>query len=115
LKKTLSYFLLALFFLTSGYGTFYCLAKKAFGQTELVSVDFEQTEKETEDQKEKEKEEKEKEREKEKNGFFDCFFEYDNNSTDLLVANSYFRDSGMKLQISGYCTEVFSPPELAVI
>lgn len=113
MKKTLTYFLLVLFSLTSGYGTFYCLAKKVFAKSELVSIEFENTE---EDQKEeKEKEEKETEKEKEKNGFFDCFFEYDTNTFDLLNGGSYFSDPANVFPASDYRAEVFSPPELAVI
>lgn len=101
---------MVLFFLTSGYGTFYCVAKKLFNQASFELTDLKSVEEDQE-----EKEEKEKEKENDKNGYYDCFFEYDNDPSGKATGSSYFRDNCNLYPASDYRTEVFSPPEPAVI
>lgn len=113
MKKAIAYSLLVLFFLTSGYGTFYCMAKKLFDNASFELADLKSVE---EDQKEeKEEKEKEKEKEQDKNGYYECFFEFDIDVTGINTGSSYFRDPVNAYPVSDYRTEVFSPPEAAVI
>ncbi len=113
MKKAVAYSLLVLFFLTSGYGTFYCMAKKLFDNASFELADLKSTE---EDQKEeKEEKEKEKEKENDKNGYYECFFEYDILASGISTGSSYFRGSSNTFPVSDYRSEVFSPPEHAVI
>jgi hypothetical protein len=89
------------------------MAKKLFDNAAFELADLKNAE---EDQKEeKEEKEKEKEKEQDKNGYYECFFEYEVNASGIVTGSSYFRDAFNAFPVSDYRTEVFSPPEVAVI
>jgi hypothetical protein len=107
LKKTIAFSLLVLFFLTSGYGTFYCMAKKLVNNAAFELADLKSLEEEQQEEKE------EKEKENDKNGYYHCFFEYDEKASGMNTGNTCFRDGSDLYPASDYRTEIFSPPESA--